>query len=80
MMNNKRGFIVIWIVLIALSLIILGLGYLYMNKIISALGSKWFIFAAIGVILIVFRDPVIQVLTMILTLVRSIFAKVGLRI
>jgi hypothetical protein len=60
-MRGKKGFLVIWIVLVAITLIALGLGYLFFNKIVAALGSIWFIGAAIFILAVIFKAPLIKI-------------------
>ena len=76
MMRNKRGFIPLLIVGVVIVLIILGGGFIFFNKIVAALGSKWFLYAAIFVLVVIFRNVLQVILLTIWGWLRAIVAAV----
>lgn len=66
MMRNKKGIVMIAVLLIGgllLVLITFGLGLIFFNKIVDALGSKTLIFLAVFVLLVIFRNVVSMILS-----------------
>lgn len=64
MMKNKRGFIMILIpIIIVLVLVfaVIFITYLLSNKLIAGLGSQWFLYAGIFILLLVFKQQAMMV-------------------
>jgi len=59
MMKNKKGIIgiaIIGIILLALIFAVLFITYLLSDKLISGLGSQWFLYIGVFILLIIFRQ------------------------
>jgi len=85
-MINKKGFLfVFWIIgFLVIALIVLTLILIFNKNIrdtIQIIGdflSDYGIWIMVGVLLIIFKDVVIEMVMWIFSLIKSIFAKVGL--
>jgi len=72
---NNRGvvmYIIAAIVILVLVAAILGLSLIWSSKITEALGSKWFLWVAIFVILLTFHKFFEQVFKVVFSFVRGI--------